>query len=311
MNRRLIVKILKAKHENFLESITDEKVKKLVAENSIITGGAIASMLLNEKITDFDYYFLNQETVEEVAKYYVKKFNEAHPDLDIPPVVRVRGNRVDIYVKSAGVVSGAGDDDYQYFENLPDEVGQTYFEKTVAAADEENAEHMETMDKKDEKDKYRPVFLSSNAITLSDKVQLVIRFHGTPEEIHKNYDFIHCCNYWTAHDNKIVLHPAALESLLCKHLQYQGSLYPLCSVIRTRKFLKKGWYINAGQYLKMCFQLSELDLTDINVLEEQLTGVDAAYFHQVIAYCRKKQTEDPEFKVTAPYLISIIDKIFG
>jgi hypothetical protein len=168
---------------------------------------------------------------------------------------------------------------------------------------------MEEIDK--EKGKYRPVYMSSNAITLSDKVQLVVRFFGDPDEIHKNYDFIHCCNYWTSDDNKLVLHPGALESLLSKHLQYQGSLYPLCSVIRTRKFLKQGWYINAGQYLKMCFQISELNLSNINVLEEQLVGVDAAYFIQVIEYCKKKQEENPEFQVTAPYLVSIIDKIFG
>jgi len=72
-----------------------------------------------------------------------------------------------------------------------------------------------------------------------------------------------------------------------------------------------GWYINAGQILKMLFQISQLDLTDINVLEEQLTGVDAAYFFQVIEYCKKRQEEDKEFKVTVPYLCSIIDKIFG
>jgi len=72
-----------------------------------------------------------------------------------------------------------------------------------------------------------------------------------------------------------------------------------------------GWYINAGQILKMLFQISQLDLTDINVLEEQLTGVDAAYFCQVIEYCKKRQEEDKELKVTVPYLCSIIDKIFG
>ena len=27
--------------------------------------------------------------------------------------------------------------------------------------------------------------------TLSDKIQLVTRFYGTPEEIHKNFDFVH------------------------------------------------------------------------------------------------------------------------
>lgn len=309
MNRRTIQRVLKKKHDDFVASIKDDTVRELVKKNSIITGGSIASMLLNETVKDFDYYFTDKATVLAVANYYVEQFNKAHPGLSIAPEIREENDRVKIRVQSAGIASDAGDEGYQYFENLPDEVGQDYVEKVVACADEANAEHIEELDK--EFGKYRPVFISANAITLSDKVQLVIRFYGNPDEIHRNYDFVHCCNYWTSSDGKLTLNPSALESLLCKHLSYQGSLYPLCSVIRTRKFLKNGWHISAGQYLKMCFQLSELNLSDINVLEDQLTGVDAAYFHQVIDYCKKRQEEDPEFKVTAPYLVSIIDKIFG
>ena len=309
MNRRTICRILQKKHEDFISSIKDERVRGLVDKKSIITGGAIASMLLNENIKDFDYYFLDKNTVREVAQYYVNQFNETHPEINRKPQVREEEDRIKIWVQSAGMVSENGDQGYQYFESQPDEVGMDYIEEALSDADETDSKPMEELDK--QKGKYRPVFMSANAITLSDKVQLVIRFYGQPEEVHKNYDFIHCCNYWTSGDGRLVLNSAALESLLCKHLQYQGSLYPVCSVIRTRKFLKTGWYINAGQYLKMCFQISELDLTDIKVLDEQLTGVDAAYFFQVIEYCKKRQLEDPEFKVTAPYLISIIDKIFG
>ena len=33
-------------------------------------------------------------------------------------------------------------------------------------------------------------------LTLSGAVQLIIRFYGPPEEIHANYDFIHCTCCW-------------------------------------------------------------------------------------------------------------------
>ena len=313
MNRRTINKVFTKKHNDFVASIEDKNVRDLVNTHSIITGGAIASMLLNEKVNDYDYYFDNKETVVAVAEYYVKKFNELHKDNKYlttttlnKPTVEVDGDRVKIVVPSAGIVSEKNSTDgYSYFESLPDEAGMDYVD-AVTSGDDADSKHMDSI----EKDAYRPIFMSSNAITLSNKVQLVIRFYGEADEIHKNYDFAHCCNYWTSKDRQLVLHPHALESLLSKHLQYQGSLYPVCSVIRTRKFLKQGWYINAGQYLKMCFQVSELDLSNIKVLEEQLTGVDSAYFHQVIQYCKKRQEEDKDFKVTTPYLVSIIDKIF-
>ncbi len=64
--------------------------------------------------------------------------------------------------------------------------------------------------------------------------------------------------------------------------------------------------INAGQYLKMAMQISDLDMTDHTVLEEQLTGVDVAYFAEVI---EKIKAKDPE-KVDATYLVEIIDRMF-
>ena len=56
MLTKTINKILTAQHKRFVESIKDDVIKKLVKENSIITGGSIVSMLLNEEVNDFDYY---------------------------------------------------------------------------------------------------------------------------------------------------------------------------------------------------------------------------------------------------------------
>lgn len=104
----------------------------------------------------------------------------------------------------------------------------------------------------------------------------------------------------------MILRPTALEALLARELRYVGSKYPLCSMIRVRKFVARGWSINAGQILKMAMQISALDLTDVKVLEDQLTGVDAAYFMEVMA---KLKASDPE-KVNSAYLIEIVDRMF-
>jgi len=310
MNRRIIEKILCGIHARFVESIKDEHTRKLVSKYSIITGGSIVSLLLNERVSDFDYYFTNKETVLAVTNYYVHEFNRLNPKTLIMPQIAEQDDRVRIMIKSAGIAGEGADDNYQYFERLPDKVGENWLDK-VMSADEIPAELLNEVGETEEKEKYRPVFLSDNAITLSDKIQLVIRFYGDPEEIHENYDFAHCKNYWTAATGKLTLDPLAIESILTKNMVYQGSLYPVCSVIRMRKFLKAGWHINAGQILKMLFQVSQLDLTNVTVLEDQLTGVDAAYFHQIIDYCKARQEKDPEFKVTMPYLLTIIDRIFG
>lgn len=293
MNRKNIANVLKKKHDEFVTSIKDPTVKKLIEEQSIITGGAIASMLLNEEVNDYDYYFRTKEATQAIAEYFVKRFNDEHPDDKAKPEVVLEGERIKIKVQGQGVAideDGIATDDGEVLSQI-------------------------SSGKKQKKGSYLPVFITQNAITLSDQVQIIIRFYGEPEEIHKDYDFAHCTNYWASGDcqlnGRLVLNPAAIESLLTKELKYQGSSYPVCSIIRTRKFLSRGWSINAGQYVKMCFQVSELDLTNIETLEDQLTGVDASYFYQMIDFCKKMKNSDPNFEITTPYLISIIDRIFG
>ena len=180
--------------------------------------------------------------------------------------------------------------------------------QTLSDADHVDAKLSDT--EGDIQKSYRPVFLSSNAITLSDKIQLVVRFFGDADQVHKSYDFVHCTNWFDYGSKELILKAEALECLINKELKYQGSRYPVCSVIRTRKFIQRGFHINAGSYLKMCFQISNLDLNNIEVLEDQLIGVDSAYFSMLIDALKSKQESDPNFRVDSGYLASLIDKIF-
>lgn len=302
MKIKSIKSILRKVHSDFVASIEDEEVRKLVDKNSIITGGAIASMLLKEPVNDYDYYFTNKETAVAVANYYVNKFKELNPKAEIKPRVVVDNDgRVRILVQSGGVISENDADKYQYFESAePEEAGE-YIEKLM---DTEKIEEKETHPK------YRPVFLSENAITLSNKIQLVIRFYGDAEEIHSNYDFVHAMSWWRSEDGFLETPVKTLQALLARELVYNGSKYPLASIIRTRKFINRGWQINAGQYLKMVMQLNELNLTDVNVLKEQLTGMDVAYFRQVIGQIERKMEEDSDFRLSSTYLIEVINRMF-
>jgi len=300
MKAKTIKAVLTKKHKEFIATIQDEEVRELVRKNSIITGGSIVSMLLGEKVNDFDYYFTNKETVSAVTNYYVNKFNELNPDKDPKPVVVETENRVRIRVQSAGVASEGQKSEYQYFETVDPTEGTNFIDEVMDVLKKEQ----------EEKQSYRPIFLSDNAITLSGKIQLVIRFYGEPEEIHDNYDFAHAMCYWRSENNHLDLPRNSLEAIITKELVYKGSKYPLASVIRTRKFIQRGWSINAGQFLKMCLQINELDLKDVKVLEDQLTGMDAAYFVQVLSQIKKRMDEDENFKLTSAYLIEIIDRMF-
>lgn len=320
MKSKTIVSILTKKIKAWTDSIDDPHVRSLVEKNTIVTGGSIASMLLGEEINDFDIYFKNYETTIAVTKYYVQKFEQnrkPRPGIIIPKVEinewtdALNNKRIEIFVKSAGIESVTADETsepYNYFESQPDHDAGRYIDDVFDVAKEASGvtESDVSINPFNEIKEYDPVFLSTNAISLKGKIQLITRFYGEPSEIHKNYDFVHCTNYWESDTKKLTLHQQALESLLSKTLVYQGSLYPLCSVFRIRKFVERGWNINVGQILKMALQISKMDLTNHEVLKDQLTGVDVAYFTEII---RKLEDKNPE-KVDTAYLVEIIDRMF-
>ena len=277
---------LSEKISDWINSIEDESLQKLVKKNTIVTGGSIASMLLGEPINDFDIYFKTKDCTIKVAEYYVNKLTDIRKEKNLSDlrmivkeetILNIKGiyeDRVVIHIPSSGVASDSVEGEVKEIEN---------------------------------KGKYLPVFISQNAITLSDKIQLVTRFYGDPEKIHSNYDFVHAMNYYDYSKNDLALHPEALESLLSRTLIYKGSLYPIASIFRTKKFIERGWRISAGEQLKIMWQISEIDLTDINIIREQLTGVDQAYLYQLIEILEGSDKTE----ITSTYVSTIIDKIFN
>lgn len=315
MKRKTIRKVLRMKIEEWLDSIEDFDVQLEAKKNVIVTGGAISSMLMGERINDFDFYMRTKDSTTALARYYTDKFvKDNQPNIE--PVVEhqtirnIKGeaeDRVVIKVQSSGVASeNTNDSNYQYYEMTDGRYGdgaEEYIDQAISSMTEETED--------EEKEKYRPIFMSQNAISLSNKVQLVIRFYGSPEEIHRNYDFCHAKSYYDYDKDELVIPAEAMESMMSKTLYYEGSLYPICSLFRLRKFIDRGWSVSAGEILKIAWQVSELDLSDIEVMREQLTGVDAAYFHEIIKILEKGKESDDAKEIDSTYIATIIDRVFN
>lgn len=323
-----IRRVMRSKIDAWLETITDAELKKAIQEDVMVCGGALASMLVGEKINDFDIYFRTKETTERVARYYAADFIARNPNLEIKPEVRtykatnikgIEEERVGVWVQSAGITGEMVAENqaaYQYFEGADNAHGDR--------ADEYVQDQIRAMKEDIEgssRDPYRPVFMSQNAITLSTGIQIVIRFFGEPSDIYNNYDFAHVQQSYLYRENKLDLNMESMSSLLSRTLIYRGSLYPLCSIFRVKKFIERGWRISAGQMLKIAYQVSELDLDDIDTMKDQLTGVDAFYMRQVIALLEKDRLRRQEAAlleghegvvrdIDATYLMKIIDEIF-
>lgn len=298
MQRKVIEKIISSKMGSWIETLP---MKDKVRNTLLVSGGSIASMFLKEDVNDYDVYIQDRNVLLELVKHYTSGLNISILD----------GNRKKEYIddfENFKTGEGISEEDMgmqlmRAVSNLKDNQIRLFVRDMADGLKVEDS----TITQEEKDKKHTVAFISPNAISLHGKIQIVNRFHGSAEEIHKTFDFIHATNYFTFKDG-LVTNIKALESLLTKQLLYQGSMYPVTSILRTKKFLKRNWNINAGEYLKIMFQISQLDLSNVDVLEDQLIGVDVAYFGALISALRNapKGTE-----ITSTYLGTIIDRVFN
>lgn len=62
----------------WLDSIDNEELRNTFAENVLVTGGSIGSLIRNETPNDYDFFFRNQETVNLISNYYQQYDNSGN-----------------------------------------------------------------------------------------------------------------------------------------------------------------------------------------------------------------------------------------
>ena len=321
MMEKNIKEVLKKNINEWIESIECPTFKNLAAQHTIVTGGSIVSLVEGKKPNDIDVYFRNKETVLKAAEYFAGLWNKNH---------KGQKNKIDETCRVM-VLDGANPSrellDYFKIHSIeeskaimvssttPDRVKLIFPSDGVVGGSVELVEDADEtpVDKvnKDEKaNPYDPKFITSNAVTLYKDIQTIIRFYGEPTEIHETFDFEHTRGWYDYREDTLTIPASVYECIINKRLNYTGSKYPVCSLFRIRKFINRGWHINAGQILKMAMQISELDLSDPAVLEDQLVGVDTLYFRELIDTYQEEKINNPELNLDAGYVMSLVDRIF-
>jgi hypothetical protein len=258
-----VIQKIKKEMDKFFDSIPSPTVQALLLDNSFTAGGAIASLIREEKPNDIDIYMRNPVECLKVANYFLAQMG---------------CDDYDAIIKDGGVHI---------------RVPHGIFQK-----------------EKEDGKKFQPLVVTANAISFSDGVQFVTRFCGEPNEIASNFDFLHTKGIYDYSKEELIVSDETEKAILDHVVTYTGSIYPLASMIRLRKFMKRGWKVNAGQFLKISIQISQLDLSDPLVLKEQLVGVDLLHFTEFLHQMEKNSLSDLSLDSKFDKLFELIDKAF-
>ena len=123
-------------------------------------------------------------------------------------------------------------------------------------------------------------YITGNAISLNNKIQIVTSKHGSISEIQDTFDFLHCFCSYDKSKSELIMPDNSLECIVNKTLKYVGTKFPVKAMIRISKFVQRGYTMEIEEYLKIACQISKLDMSNKETFIEQADGLyytDADY----------------------------------
>lgn len=113
------------------------------------------------------------------------------------------------------------------------------------------------------------------SVTKGMRYQLIVAEFGNPQEVIDKFDFTCCMGAFVPKDRTFVLGDHFLKHSSQRRLCFNASAgFPICSLWRAAKFVKRGWKFPAIEVIKLALSINHLDLKTHGELKRQLMGID-------------------------------------
>ena len=115
-----------------------------------------------------------------------------------------------------------------------------------------------------------------------DCYQFICASFGTPESVIRRFDFTCCMGAWNPKSEEFLLDPLFLKHCSQRRLIFNvATEYPICSLWRAFKFVKRGWKLPATEAIKMALRIHDLNISDRAELKRQLLGIDTLFLKEL------------------------------
>lgn len=142
---------------------------------------------------------------------------------------------------------------------------------------------------------YKIICSSPNAVTykFAGKVVQVIKKYCdigslvytanlTVEEVVETFDFTTCMCALDLNSKIFVMHKNFIQDTCRRSLIFNSNtVYPICSLYRVTKYIRKGFTISGGELIKLALSINNLEMNSYQDLKEQLLGIDTYEFIEI------------------------------
>jgi len=143
------------------------------------------------------------------------------------------------------------------------------------------------------------------------KVQF-IKITGTPEEVMSKFDYTISMGAYDPYNDKFILEENFLYNLAERRLVFNDNTeFPISSLWRMKKFLNRGYKIDAKSVITLALSIHKLKIDDYTDLKKQLDGIDTLLLKDITdKLIEDKKEAKYDFEEFIAYLEKAIDKIW-
>jgi hypothetical protein len=142
-------------------------------------------------------------------------------------------------------------------------------------------------------------FVTASAISYKingEKVQLIRKIYGSEKQIIDKFDFTICQAAYNPTSKNLILGDDFLYDLARHRLTYLSGEYPIASLRRVNKFIKKGYIFPPIEAIKLALKINDLPIRTYKDLKEQLEGIDTLFLKELTDKYIEKSDETYDYK---------------
>ena len=141
-----------------------------------------------------------------------------------------------------------------------------------------------------------------------DCYQLICASFGTPESVIKRFDFTCCMAAWNPKTQEFLLDPLFLKHSSQRRLIFNTATeFPICSLWRAFKFVKRGWKLPGTEAIKISLRVHSLNIADRQELKRQLMGIDTLFLKDLTDALTEKGEVRYDFLEAIDLIANFVD----
>jgi hypothetical protein len=139
--------------------------------------------------------------------------------------------------------------------------------------------------------------------------QMICAVYGEPEDILKKFDFTMSMAAWVPKTGEFIMDSRFLQHCAQKRLFFNSNAdYPICSLWRAVKFIKRGWKLSAIDSIKLSLKIHNIKIYDHHELKRQLMGIDTLFLKELTDALESKKEVAYDYGEALEFISEFIDK---